>query len=66
MISLAIAIRKAIDEDNHVIAGRIVDHLRFKFGWNYQQILERVKKERPNVTDAQWDSLLYRADEEGC
>ncbi len=64
MISLAIAIRMAIDDSNHTIAGRIADHLRFRCRQNYQQILELVQQVRPRVTAAQWDDLMYRADSE--
>jgi len=64
MVSLKIAIRKAIDQDNHVAAGRIADGLRFRHGMDYNSILAVVQKVRPDVTPAQWDELMQRWDRE--
>ena len=54
----------AIDNHDARAAGRVVDHLRFKHGYTYSQVLDQVKAVRPNVTQAQWDALLAEADED--
>jgi hypothetical protein len=61
-INLTVAIARAVDEDNPLLATAIVDALRFKRGLTYQQILTKVREVRPTVTDAAWDALLYRGD----
>lgn len=57
------AIAKAIREQNAPLAGRCVDHLRFRMGLNYFEALARVQRVCPSVTEAAWDALLYEADE---
>jgi hypothetical protein len=56
------AIAKAIDERNARLAGIVANSLRFKGGMNYEQVLARVQKVRPNVTAEDWECLMYEAD----
>ncbi len=41
----------------------MADHLRFKVGMDYETTLGFINQ-RHRITRAQWDALLYRADED--
>lgn len=47
-------------------AARIADACRFQLGLNYQQTLDRVRRQIPEMTPAKWDALLYEADWHGA
>lgn len=57
------AIAQAIDTRNARLAGVVADALRFKGGMNYAEVLARVRKVRPGVTDREWELLMFGADE---
>jgi hypothetical protein len=53
---------RAIDTKDAKLAGQLCDKLR-REGCNYNEILARVQAARPNVTAAEWDALMFEADE---
>lgn len=53
----------AVDASSPLHAGRLVDALRAR-GLTYNCVLQFVQRSRPNVTAAEWDALLYQADEQ--
>lgn len=56
-------IAKAIDTNDAKLAGQIADYLR-QHGENYDTIVQRVLAVRPNFTAAEWETLLYEADDD--
>lgn len=58
-MALADAIRRVIKENDSTGAANIANFCRYDMGMNYNEILERVQKECPEVTQADWDGLLY-------
>ena len=57
------AIRKAVETQDGPMAGRIADVLRFRFGFDYEQVLERFHAET-GLDRAEFDGLMYEADRE--
>jgi hypothetical protein len=57
------AMKKAIAEDNAIMAGRVSDQLRFNHGWSYDMVYELAKK-TAGISAADFDDLMYRADME--
>ncbi len=53
---------RAIDERDGVTAGRVIDFLRSRHGFTYDQGLAMAQRLRPHVTPADWDALMYEAD----
>lgn len=56
MTNLSRQIRKAVDEHDSELAGRIAEVLHFGYGWTYDRILARVEKE--GIEGPAWDALL--------
>jgi hypothetical protein len=52
----------AVDHSDPFAAARLVDAMRAR-GFTWQCVLDFVRRSRPSVTDAEWDAILYRADE---
>jgi hypothetical protein len=52
----------AVDQVSPYHAARLVDAMRAR-GFTYACVLLFVQRSRPNVTAAEWDALLYQADE---
>lgn len=63
MITINMMIAKAIDTNDAKLAGQIASILRNR-GENYDAILARVLAVRPNFTAAEWETLMFAADEE--
>lgn len=55
-------IAKAIDTNDAKLAGRLASYLR-SHGENYDAIVQRALAVRPNFTAAEWETLMYEADE---
>jgi hypothetical protein len=62
MMTMRQAIKSAVTERNATLAGQVADKLRFRYGMNYEESLEVVQAVVP-VDRADWDALLYAADE---
>lgn len=62
MATLKEAIRETIADQDAMRAGKIADRLR-RMGMNYNQSFDVIKKCAPNTELADWDALLYEADE---
>ena len=62
-MTLGEALKRAIEERNHRMAGRIVDRLRFSHGWNYQKTYGLAQK-LTGIDLAEWDALMEAADHE--
>lgn len=43
------------------LAERVCILLRFNLGMTHKEILARVQRVNPEITEAQWDGLLYEA-----
>lgn len=56
------ALGAAIDNHDGILAGKVVDVLRFRFGMNYHEILARAQRLRPDLTHAAWETLMGMAD----
>ena len=56
------AAAEAIDTKNAKLAGQVADMLRFECGMNYEQVLEWVRRVRPNVSAEAWELLMLQAD----
>lgn len=57
------ALKKAIDERNPAMAGRIVDNLRFRFGMRYADAYGMAHR-LTGISEADWEGLMYEADQE--
>lgn len=57
--ALAKKIQQVIKDEDSRGAGKMMDFCRFTMGMTYNQILERVQQECPEVTPSFWDALLY-------
>jgi len=60
-VTIKEAIKEAVTRDNAQAAGRIVDALCFKHGWNYADcaaLFERCA----GLNAADFEALMYRAD----
>ncbi len=53
---------RAIDEADSITAARVVDFLRLRHGFTYDQCLAMAQRLRPHLTPARWDALMYEAD----
>jgi hypothetical protein len=49
---------------NLVAARAISDHCRYKLGMTYNETVRMVREFWPELTDAQWNALMYELDEE--
>ena len=61
-MTLSDAITKAVRDNDARAAGVVADVCRFRLGMNYDQILERVRQQYPDLDIPSWDELLYEAD----
>lgn len=43
------------------LAERVYFALNFNLGMTHKEILARVQRVNPEITEAQWDGLLYEA-----
>jgi len=59
------AIKEALVTRDAVLAGKVADYCRFRLGMNYPQTFALVQEVRPQAMLAEWDALLYEADETG-
>jgi hypothetical protein len=62
MTTLRELANQAVDASDVRAAARLVDAMRAR-GFTYACVLAFVQRSRPNVTPAEWDALLYQADE---
>ena len=62
-VSLRAALRIAIERGQAATVGRIADVLRFRGGFNYAETFELARELVPKLEAAEWDGLLYEADE---
>ena len=60
-MKLAEAIKKAVNEKNYTIAGKVSDFLRDKFNMNYNEVYEYVNK-LIQIDRADWEELMYESD----
>jgi len=51
-------IRRAIDNQDCLLAVRIGDFFRHHFGMNYGETYDRVVKACPSISKGDWDALL--------
>ena len=63
-MKLGEALKKAIETDDAVMAGKCADVLRLKARMNYIQTLAFVQSIVPDMTPEKWEGLMYRADTE--
>lgn len=61
-MTLAQAVKQAVEDDDPKAAAVVVDACRFQLGMNYDQILAYVRRSYPDLDQPSWDDLLYRAD----
>lgn len=54
---------RIVDTQDFKLAGRFADYMRTQKGLDYNGILSMVRRHRPDVTEEEWDALLYAADE---
>lgn len=57
------AIATAIDSRDPAAAGKVAMFCREALGMTYASILALAQRIRPELTMAQWDDLMYEADE---
>lgn len=57
-------ITRAVRERNAVLAGKVADVLRLRYGLDYRQTYEAVNAVEP-IDMRDWESLLYEADTGG-
>ena len=65
-MTLKEAIKKAVEEHNTVMAGKIADALRFRYGMNHESIRQMFStlSERSDLcTPPKFDALMREADE---
>ena len=54
---------RAVDNQDPRAAKVLVEYLRLHHGFRYADVLAFVQHKRPHVTAADWDALLYEADQ---
>jgi hypothetical protein len=62
LIKVRDAIKKAVDERNATLAGRIADVARFRYGLNYNATVDMVNRIMGRDVSAEWEGLMYEAD----
>lgn len=60
-MTLIEAIKKAVDERNLRMVNKLLDTLRFKHGFNYQDTFDLFHK-HTGLDAAQFENLCYEAD----
>lgn len=64
-MTLKEAMEKCVRERNVVMAVHVSDTLQFKFGMNYEQGYEYVRKHTGGTLElAAWDEMLYEGERE--
>ena len=59
----AVDVMKRGGREGAEMAGKVVDKCRFGLGVDYAGTLQMVRKHWPELEEADWDQLLYEADE---
>lgn len=63
MSALDAMIARAVTGDGDAqAAAKVVAACRFQLGMTYAETLERVQRDHPKTTMADWDALLYEAE----
>jgi len=62
-MTLADAIRRAVEDQNPKMALRIAGHLRHRLGLDYAGSWELVHR-ASGASQAEWDALLYEGEED--
>jgi hypothetical protein len=60
-MKLHVAAKLAVEKDDAVMLGKVVDQLRFQFGFNYEQCLQIVQK-HTGIDQDDYEDLMYEAD----
>ena len=63
-MNLGQAIEKAVGGQDAKLAGKCANFMRFRMGMNYPQVVARVQLQCPEVTENDWESLMYESDQE--
>lgn len=64
-VKLSEAAKQAVETEDVVLLGKVVDQLRFKHGYDYDQCLEYVQK-HTGIDAAKYEGMLYEADTRGA
>lgn len=56
------AVKKAVTENDAVLAGQCADQLRSKCRMTYAQVLAFAQAQVPGLTPEHWEGLMYEAD----
>ena len=57
-------IKKAVEQLNYRMIGKIVDILRFKHGFKYNDTFDVFKQAVPGLTKSKFEQLMYATDTE--